>query len=271
LTAPGSAGEHDGLDSCCAALVEKAASHSVELCACGADVICEKDSFNVANWPTGSPPLAAANVHDRLVGQVQPVRDNGRMTQVDDRRIDFSLRGISGHIDVSISPNTDPIALGYSLLSYGLPVDFARGFPVCRATVTYPADGYAAIFGWTQMVRSTDAATSDFEMDPIAIYNEVDTPFAWYGTRPELFDAPCRDSRADMIWECHSYLCISPDAVLSRRVQAVAGFSWGFTIAGGEIAFTRTVPLAPTAWDGHLGLLRASHPSWTFEGGYACS
>ena|SRR5215469_1013697 len=126
------------------------------------------------------------------------------MTPVENLRIDFSLRGISGHIDVSISPNTDPIALGYSLLSHGLPVDFARGFPVCRATVTYPADGYAAIFGWTQMVRSSDAATSDFEMDPIAINKEVDTPFAWYGTRPELFDAPCRDSREDMIWECHS-------------------------------------------------------------------
>jgi hypothetical protein len=189
----------------------------------------------------------------------------------DNLRVDFSLRGIGGHIDVSISPNTDPTALGYLLLSHGLPVDFAGGFPVCRASVTYPADGYAAIFGWTQMVRSTDAATSDFEMDPIAIYTEVDTPFAWYGTRPELFDAPSRASRQDMTWECHSYLCISPDAVLSRRVQAVAGFSWGFTIAADDITFVRAAPLGPGAWDGQLGLLRASYPSWTFDGGYVCS
>lgn len=193
------------------------------------------------------------------------------MHSQDSLRIDFSLRGISGKIDVSISPNTDPTALGYSILSYGLPVDFAIGFPVCRATVTYPADGYGAIFGWTQMVRSTDAETSDFEMDPIAIYTEVDTPFAWYGTRPELFDAPSRDSRQDMTWECHSFLCISPDAVLSRRVQAVTGFSWGFTIAGGEISFVDAAQLGPAAWDGHLGLLRASYPSWTFDGGYASS
>jgi hypothetical protein len=190
------------------------------------------------------------------------------MPLADNLRIDFLLRDISGHIDVSISPNTDPASLGYLILSYGLPVDFARGFPVCRATVTYPADGYAAIFGWTQMVRSTDAATSDFEMDPIAIYSEVDTPFAWYGMRPELFDAPSRGSRADLTWECHSYLCISPDAVLSRRVQAVAGFSWGFTITGGDIAFTSAAALEPTAWDSQLGLLRASYPSWTFDGGY---
>lgn len=190
------------------------------------------------------------------------------MTSVGGLRIDFSLRGISGLIDVSISPNTDPAAIGYLLLSHGLPVDFARGFPVCRAAVSYPADGYAAMFGWTQMVRSTDAASGDFEIDPIPIYTDVDTPFAWYGTRPELFDAPCRNSRADMAWECHSYLCVSPDAVLSRRVQAVAGFSWGFTIAGGDITVARAARLGPASWDGHLGLLRASYPSWTFDAGY---
>jgi hypothetical protein len=199
---------------------------------------------------------------------VEHIRNNVRMTSADDLRIGFSLRGISGHIDVSVSPNTDPAAVGYSLLSYGLPVDFARGFPLCRATVSYPADGYAAIFGWTQMVRSTDAATSDFEMDPIAIYAEVDTPFAWYGTRPELFDSPSRFSREDMTWECHSYLCISPDAVLSRRVQAVAGFGWGFTILGGGIAFVPAVALGPADWDGQLGLLRGAYPSWTFDAGY---
>jgi hypothetical protein len=33
-----------------------------------------------------------------------------------------------------------------------LAVVLDRGFPVCRATVTYPAEGYAAMFGWTQMV-----------------------------------------------------------------------------------------------------------------------
>jgi hypothetical protein len=197
-----------------------------------------------------------------------PTHDNDHMTSADNLRIDFSLRGISGHIRVSISPNTDPAALGYSLLSSGQPVDFARGFPVCRAAVTYPADGYAAIFGWTQMVRSTDAAASGFEMDPIAIYSDVDTPFAWYGTRPELFDAPSRGTREDMTWECHSYLCISPDAVVSRRVQAVAGFSWGFTIAGGDITFMHAVRLGPAAWDGQLSLLRACYPLWTFDGGF---
>ena len=190
------------------------------------------------------------------------------MAEADNLRIAFSLRGISGPIAVSVTRNTDPEALGYSLLSYGLPVDFARDYPVCRATVSYPADGYAAIFGWTQLVRSTDCAAGGFEMDPIAIYRDIPTPYAWYGVRPELFDAPSREARYDMAWQAHSFLCVSPDAVLTRHVQAIAGFSWGFTVTGEDIAFTPTAALGPKAWDAHLDLLRTDYPEWIFDSGY---
>ena len=78
-----------------------------------------------------------------------------------DLHVLFSLRGVQGLIDVSVTRNSEPKAVGYSLLSGGLPVDFAKGFPVCRATVAYPADGYAAVFGWTQMVRSTECALAN--------------------------------------------------------------------------------------------------------------
>jgi len=139
---------------------------------------------------------------------------------------------------------------------------------VCRATVAYQAQGYAAVFGWTQMVRSTDSAPDRFEMDPIALYQQIPTPYAWFGIRPELFDAPCRDSRYDMTWEAHSFLCISPDAVLTRHVQAIAGFSWGFTINHQDITFARPAALRPGAWDHHLDLLRTSYPGWIFDRGY---
>ena len=152
-------------------------------------------------------------------------------------RIPFSLRGLAGQVDVAVSANSEPDALGYSLLTGGEPADFARGFPVCRATVRYPADGYAAVFGWTQLVRSTDAATAGFEMDPIAVYAAITTPFAWFGLRPELFDAPSRESEGDLDWEAHSFLCALPDAVLSRTVQAVTGFRWGFARRGGQFTF----------------------------------
>lgn len=193
---------------------------------------------------------------------------NGLMSETDTLRIGFTLRGLDGRIDVSLTRNTDPESLGYSLLSGGEPVEFARDFPVCRATVTYPADGYAAVFGWTQMVRSTDGTETGFEMDPIAIYRDVPTPFAWYGLKPELFDAPSRESRHDLHWEAHSFLCVSPDAVLTPHVRAIAGFGWGFTIASGRITLTPPMALDPEAWDGHLGLLRASYQKWVFDAGY---
>ena len=182
--------------------------------------------------------------------------------------VPFTLRGTGGLISVSVTAGTDPDAIGYALLTGGLPTDAARGFPVCRATVTYPAQGYAAVFGWTQLVRSTDSDPDRFELDPIAIYQQVATPFAWFGIRPELFDAPSRDSRRDLAWAAHSFLCVSPDAVITRRVQAVAGFSWGFTIERQEFTFARPAALGPGAWDGHLGLLRASYPGWAFDSGY---
>jgi hypothetical protein len=172
---------------------------------------------------------------------------------------------------VSLTGNTDPDAIGYLLLSGGQPTDAARGFPVCRATVTYPAEGYAAMFGWTQMVCSTDSDPARFEMDPIALYQQIPTPYAFFGVRPELFDAPSRESRYDMAWEAHSFLCVSPDAVLTRHVQAMAGFSWGFTIDHPAITFARPAVLGPETWDSHLALLKTSYPNWTFDSGYLTS
>jgi hypothetical protein len=185
-----------------------------------------------------------------------------------DLRVPFSLRGLSGLIQVSVARNEDPGSVGYALLTGGEPVDAARGFPVCRATLTYPAQGYAAMFGWTQLVRSSDSDPDRFEMDPIALYQEVATPYAWFGVRPELFDAPSRDSRDDLTWEAHSFLCVSPDAVITRRVQAVAGFSWGFTISQQDITFAAPEALDPPAWDSHLDLVRAAYPNWVFDSGY---
>jgi hypothetical protein len=190
------------------------------------------------------------------------------MAEASGFRTAFSLRGISGLVAVSVSRSTDPDAIGYRLLTGGRAADFAAGFPVCRATVTYPADGYAAVFGWTQLVRSTDSAAAGFETDPIAIYRDVPTPYAWYGTRPDLFDAPSRESRDDVTWEAHSFLCISPDAVITRRVQAISGFSWGFTITGAQITLIPPARLGSEDWDRHLSLLRASYPQWAFDSGY---
>jgi hypothetical protein len=102
-------------------------------------------------------------------------------------------------------------------------------------------------------------------MDPIAPCRQIPTPYAWSGVRPELFDAPSRDSRYDMTREAHSFPCIAPDAVLTRHVQAIAGFSRGFTINHQDITFTRPAAPGPQARDSHLDLLRTSYPDWIFD------
>jgi hypothetical protein len=56
--------------------------------------------------------------------------------------------------------------------------------------------------------------------------------------------------------------------VITPRVQAIAGFSWGFTITGGRISLTGPALLAPEDWDAHLPTLRARYPGWAFAGGY---
>lgn len=189
------------------------------------------------------------------------------MPDIETLRIEFSLRRLNGVVEASLIRNTDPNGLGYPLLVHGQPADFARDYPVCRATVEYPADGYAAIFGWTQMVRSTDSSRA-FEMDPISIYRTISTPFCWYGYKPTLFDAPSRPTRYDIEWEAHSFLCVSPDSVMTRHVQAVAGFSWGFAVEGGKITLVRPLLLGPEAWDTHAELLNENYPDWVFDSGY---
>jgi hypothetical protein len=81
------------------------------------------------------------------------------MADADTLRVPFSLRGISGLISASVTPNTDPGAIGYSLLTGGVPADAARGFPVCRDR-PLPADAHPptpiAGFSWGFTISQHD-------------------------------------------------------------------------------------------------------------------
>src|SRR4029453_5935565 len=97
----------------------------------------------------------------------------------------FVWRGHTGSVQVECIPNNDPAG-------YGTVASDAFGFPVCTPTVRYPRRGYNAMFGWVQLVRSTDnqSGGEHFEMDPFALFGDVRSPYCWYGTEPTLFDAP---------------------------------------------------------------------------------
>jgi hypothetical protein len=172
----------------------------------------------------------------------------------------FSLRGLPGVVDVNVGTTRDPEELG------ALPG--AAGLAFCEATVSYPGKGYTGMLGWIQLVRSTDNSThgEQFEMDPLETLGEVPHPFCFFGFRPTLFDAPARDSRADLDWLAHSFLCHIAGRS-HREIHVLAGFAWGFTINAGIAVPTPPRALEASEWDQHLGLLHSGYPAWRFARG----
>ena len=184
--------------------------------------------------------------------------------------IPFELRDLPGEIHVALEANEYPTRLGCGLLTGEVPAAAAIGFPVCTATIRYDLDGYAAMLGWIQLVRCTDGVQSgaSFELDPLALFRDVEMPYAFFGVKPTLFDAPFRAARADLIWQAHSFLCFSPDAIMGKRVHAVAGFGWGFWLQDGHFFFHGPTALTPDDWNLHLPLLSTTYSRWQFRPGF---
>ena len=148
----------------------------------------------------------------------------------------FSLRGIAGHVDITVDITQNPEDLG------AMPE--AIGLPHCHATIDYPGRGYGGCWAGSSLCgqRTTTAQGSYTEMDPLTLVGEVAHPFAFFGVTPTLFDAPARHSRADLDWLAHSFLCyIKDDGQDVKTVQAITGFSWGFTIAAAATTADRRV------------------------------
>lgn len=181
--------------------------------------------------------------------------------------IPFRLRAAAGTIEAGLVRNNHPVELGCGLLDASVPAAAAFSFPVCTARIEHPAQGYAAACGWIQLVRSSDGGPG-FTVDPLAMLRGIDTPYAFFGIKPVLFDAPFRAGAEDLDWLAYSFLCFSPDAVMSRRVHAAIGFSWGFRRRAGLFTFTVPVHVGPAAWDERLPALRDAYPSWTFAPGF---
>jgi hypothetical protein len=179
---------------------------------------------------------------------------------------EFTWDGLAGRVDAECVPNDDPA-------EYGTAVSDAFGFPVCTASVRYPRRGYRAMFGWVQLVRSTDNASRGeaFEIDPLALFGDVRTPYYWYGTEPTLFDSPCRVDRTAMEWRSRSFLATTPIAEVvqlkPRRVVPLVGFGWGFDIRDdGTVELSPLTSLGNPDWAEVLPVLKIEYPEpfWTF-------
>jgi hypothetical protein len=172
----------------------------------------------------------------------------------------FRWAGREGEVRVEVSENDDPAALGCE--------EFARGFPVCRATIAPPAQGYADMLGWVQMVDDSwhdDGFHAD-DFEPLA---PLPHPFGFYGVSPTLFDAPHFDGESfDFL--AHAFLCGLGGELLEFRheARAILGFSWGCRKRGPEIEFLDLEPLSRESWDGHCSYMAGRYPAWTFPLGF---
>lgn len=178
--------------------------------------------------------------------------------------VPFSFRGKQGGVHVTVRANDQPRLVGCDLLDPSLPADAAEGFPICTAEPRISLSGYAAACGWVQVVRSTDSS-NQFEMDPLAVFRDLDTPFAFFGITPVLFDAPFRERRSDLVWKARAFLAGLPDGVMSSDVHPLAAFEWGFEVQADKITINEPKPLQLSAWDEHIDLMAAAHPRWSFH------
>jgi len=184
-----------------------------------------------------------------------------RLSYVPRVEIAFDWHGVGGVISISCRVNTDPDALGC--------FPGALGLPACTATVEFPHMGYRSMLGWVQLVRCEDYGSGNFETDPFALFGDAPSPYCWYGLNPTLFDGPARSKRdEDLHWEANSFLATTPlEEVMElgpRRVIPLAGFSWGFEIAAGEVTVSEPAELPLERWDTHTETLRATYPLWLF-------
>lgn len=171
----------------------------------------------------------------------------------------FTARGGVGEVHAVIEKPDDNTTVGR--------VADAWGFPVCRANVEFSLHGYDGFLGWVQLVgtRTETSGEYSFEIDPLEVFAGIDTPFAFYGLTPVLFDAPYRRDRSQRLnWIAHSFLCFAPSRPMEREVQAVTGFSWGFISSADEVITVPLEGLRPGDWSKHLRTLSGSFPSWAF-------
>lgn len=135
---------------------------------------------------------------------------------------------------------------------------------MCRATVAYVGEGYDAMMAWVQVVRYEAGGGETALVDKAPQLAEADLPYYAYGIRPEFFDAPSMPRAGEVRWNAHAFLVASPDAVMSRTVEPVCGFRWGYRVKGESPGLLPLARAGMADWSAARDVLRERYPSWTF-------
>lgn len=81
---------------------------------------------------------------------------------------------------------------------------------------------------------------------------------------PSIFDHPFTTTRG-IHWTADAFLVVSPDAVMTRVVQPVCGFTWGYSTEGEETRALLLTRIDPAAWSAACAILRPRYPQWEFR------
>ena len=176
--------------------------------------------------------------------------------------IPFELSSRQGGVTVRYGENRDPAHWGYDLLGLKFPWEVSHGFPVVSADVAYEGDGYAAIFGWVQVVWMSvvDKPTEVLvDVAPQLIGSGV--PYISFGVKPTMFDAPSTTDR-EVQWAARTFLTASPDRLMTRVLSPVVGFRWGYTIRAGDVAVADLVAASGEDWLLGREVLTNQFPGW---------
>ena len=182
----------------------------------------------------------------------------------------FHIRGKDGTVRVEYAVNEDPRRWGNTLLGVAAPLrpdEVGKGFPLCRATVSFAGEGYAAVMAWIQILRFHGAQNGVLVDQPPQLEGSG-MPYVYWGPCPSFFDNPFTTTRG-VHWTADAFLVISPDAVMTRVVQPVCGFSWGYSTEGEQTAALPLTPLDPAAWPAACAILREQYPTWEFRDEWA--
>ena len=179
----------------------------------------------------------------------------------------FGLRGLDGRVEIRQTTNDDPARLGYALLEsvLGFPPEKAKGFPVVSAAVRYAGEGYGAFMGWVQIVRMREEGTSEEQVivDKSPQLADDGSPYCFWGPEPSFFDAPSTTARLEL-WSAHAFLVAIPDAVMTKEVRPVCGFSWGFSNLGPEPEAEAVRTIGAEDWSTARNILAETYPAWRF-------
>lgn len=186
-------------------------------------------------------------------------------------RIPFKILDSVGEVKVTIDTNDVPEDLGFKeLFPNNSRTDQLKTFPVCEATVLIEVRGYRSYMGWLQFI-SVSKGSGASETDTLDIapqFRDTGFPYVCWGHKPTFFDAPCMltenfERQIGINWRADAFLVRSPDGVLTKSIQPLCGFSWGYETADdGVVSISDPKSIGSEIWNRSVRRFSKEFPNW---------